>query len=118
MNHYSRRTWVSNPSDLAAGDLLDLSSVAQPYWATVTRVGECADDPDREDRDCEGDCVAVIFFADDSDAPWHVTEEDDQLYARLLADADDDQVAAENAAHAAAAAARYAARLAAATPGQ
>ncbi len=97
--HYSRRMQIGFASELQRGDLVDMSTTMDPSWVPVARIGACADDADADDYcgDPEG-CEAVIFF-DDPDCPlWHVTEAD-EIHARLLADADEDTVRAENAAH-------------------
>lgn len=97
---YSRRVFT-DPSQLRPGDLVDVSSTRDPSWAAVALVGICADDLG-DDVECDGDCLDVIYF-DDSDMPaWHVTEAD-EIYARLLADATQADVDADNVAHEAAA---------------
>jgi hypothetical protein len=86
---YSRRICIEHTCDLQPGDLVDISTTLDPCWASVELVGVCADDRD-EDVDCDGNCEAVIFFAnsEELDAPsWHVSGE---IYARLLADATQD----------------------------
>jgi hypothetical protein len=113
VSHYSRRTYIHHSAEFEPGDLVDISTSLTPYWAAVDRIGACADDEDGEDR-CDGDCLGVVFFVDELDAPYHVGESD-EVYARLTAEATQDDVDAENKAHAAAAAARYAERLAEAT---
>lgn len=108
---YTRRVYVHFPSGLEPGDLLDISTALEPYWVTVDRVGTCAEDPDASDRECDGDCLAVVFYTDpaEEDGSWdgayHVGEHD-EVYARLQATATADDVNADNDAHSAAVNAR------------
>ena len=97
MSHYSRRTYIHHPCDLERGDLVDVSATLLPCWATVDRVGTCADDS-AGDGECDDGCDAVIFFVDPDDFPWHVGD-GDEIYARLAADATAADVDAENDAH-------------------
>jgi hypothetical protein len=109
---YSRRVAVADLSDLAEGDLVDVSTSSDACWDAVRTVGTCADDQDEDsDTDCDG-CEAVIFFADSRLAPWHVGFID-TVYARFIAAADQAVIEAENTHHAEAAAARYQAAVAA-----
>jgi len=106
MTHYSRRTYIHHHAELQPGDLVDVSVTLDPYWATVDHLGECADDEDGDER-CDGDCLGVIFFVDELDAPYHVLDSD-EVYARLRAEATQEDVDAENDEHGAASAARAA----------
>lgn len=109
MTSYSRRTYIHDERDLQPGDLVDIASGTLPYWVAVDHVGDCLED-ENDDADCEGDCLAVIFFVatvDGDTPPWHVTRAD-QIHARLLAEATEADVEADNEAQAAAAYARYA----------
>jgi hypothetical protein len=105
MAHYSRRTYVSHPTELEPGDLVDISVTGLPYWSVVDYVGVCTDD---EYADCEGDCLGVIFHVDEGETTAYHVEADDHLFARFLAEADQDVIDAQNEAHAAASAARAA----------
>jgi hypothetical protein len=113
MKHYSRRTSV-RIDQLGAGDLVDISASALPLWVAVDRIGRCADDEERDEH-CEDPdlCDGVIFFVDKAIGVQHVFDEDGVVYARLLADADEPTVEAENEAQAAAHAVAYAAKVAA-----
>lgn len=102
MTHYSRPTYIHYASELQRGDLVDVSTTLTPYWATVERVGTCADDTD---ADCDGACMAVLFFLDPDDGTYHVGEADD-LYARLTAQDTPADIDAVNDAHTAKAAFR------------
>lgn len=114
MTHYSRPLTI-NASNLAAGDLVDLSVNGDTsYWAEITGVDviACQDDENEDDRDepCEGSCHRVLSLKAEEDGDlttWHVQPyEATGVRARLLADATDADVEAENEAHVAAAIAR------------
>lgn len=107
MTHYSRRTYVFDFAELQPGDLIDISATANPYWSVVERTGGCEED-EYADEHCDGDCLGVIFHVDEGDvAGWHITRAE-SVYARLVADVDQDVIDAQNEAHAAASAARAA----------
>jgi hypothetical protein len=107
MTHYSRRTYVRDFTDLQQGDLVDISVTENPYWSVVERIGDCEED-EYADEHCDGDCLGVIFHVDEGDvAGWHIAR-DESIPARLVADADQDVIDAQNETHAAAAAARAA----------
>jgi hypothetical protein len=107
MAHYSRRTYVHDFAELQPGDLVDISATAHPYWSVVDSIGGCEED-EYADEHCDGDCLGVIFHVDEGDvAGWHITR-DESVYARLVADTDQDVIDAANEAHAAASAARAA----------
>src|SRR3954471_21518709 len=100
--HYSRRTYIHDIAQLEPGDLVDISVTATPYWSVVDHVGACDEDEAGDDV-CDGDCIAVIFHVDEGNiAGWHIAR-DERVPARLLADATQDDVDADNDAHAAAA---------------
>jgi hypothetical protein len=95
---YSRSIYIEHAADLQAGDLVDISTTFDPRWATVELVGICADDR-AGNVDCDGNCRAVIFFVrGEGVPPWHVGDSD-EIYARLPADATQDDVDRENGAH-------------------
>src|SRR4051794_29367712 len=103
MTHYSRRTYIHHIAALEPGDLVDISVTATPYWSVVDHLGGC-DEDENGDEVCDGDCRGVVFHVDEGDvAGWHITKDEGGVYARLLADATQDDVDAENEAHAAAA---------------
>jgi hypothetical protein len=105
-DRYSRRVAVADLSDLAEGDLVDVSTSSNPCWEAVRTVGTCNEDQEEDsDTECDG-CEAVIFFTGAEVRTWHVgfTE---TVYARFTATADQTVIEAENTHHAEAAAARY-----------
>lgn len=108
MAHYSRRTYIHHIAQLEPGDLIDISVNAAPYWSVVDRIGAC-DEAENRGEVCDSDCLGVIFHVDEGIfAGWHITRDEGGVYARLLAEVDQDVIDAENEAHAAAAVARFA----------
>jgi hypothetical protein len=106
MAHYSRRTYISHPTELEPGDLIDISVTALPYWSVVDHVGVCDDDEYAED--CDGDCRGVIFHVDEGETTAYHVPAGEHLFARFLAETDQAAIDAQNEAHTEAAAARAA----------